>query len=75
MLIEDINEPDIYVLLQLGMQGKDICLIVKNMDSCALENLSLSELFLYNHIKSYWCLAGIIWKEKGIFNKNYNTLI
>ena len=33
MPIEDINEPDIYVLLQLGTQGKAICLIVKNTDS------------------------------------------
>lgn len=53
MPIEDINEPDIYVHLQLGTQGKDICLRVKNTNSYALENLSLSELFLYNHRKSY----------------------
>lgn len=52
MPVEDSNEPDIYVLSKLGTEDKSIRLIVKNDDSCVLENSS--ELFLYNHIKSYW---------------------
>lgn len=51
MPVEDLNEPDIYVLSKLGTEDKSIRLIVKNDDSCVLENSS--ELFLYNHIKSY----------------------
>lgn len=53
MPTEDIKESDIRVLSKLGTQDKDICLSVKNNDSCALEHSSLSELFLCNHIKSH----------------------
>lgn len=50
MPVEDMNEPDIYVPFYIRDTDKDICLIAKNNDSSVLENSSLSELFLYNHI-------------------------